>query len=112
MNELTGDELKRAVEQLDGWEVVASDVPGKEAQQRTELRKAYEFTSFEDAMDFMAAAARHISIVNHHPRWQNTWRTVTVWLSTWAIGHRPSRRDIELAHFMDELYRGYRQPKN
>jgi len=112
MDELTSDELERAVEQLDGWELVISDLPGKESQHRTEIRKAYDFVSFEDAMDFMAAAARHISSVNHHPRWENRWRTVTVWLCTWAIGHKPSRRDIELAQFMDELYRGYKQPKN
>jgi len=112
MNELAGDELERALEQLDGWALVASEVPGEKPQHRTELNRAYEFASFEEAMDFMAAAARHISSVNHHPRWGNRWRTVTVWLCTWAMGNKPSPRDIELAHFLDQLYRGYKQHRS
>jgi 4a-hydroxytetrahydrobiopterin dehydratase len=111
MDALTSDELMRAIEGLEGWEPAVSARPGKEGRERTELKKVYSFASFEDAMDFMAMAARHISTVDHHPRWENRFRTVTVWLSTWSAGHKPSRLDIELAQFMDGLYSGYEHPK-
>jgi pterin-4a-carbinolamine dehydratase len=111
MDALTSDELLRAIEDLDGWELAVSELPGKDDRQRTELKKAYRFASFEDAMDFMASAARHISSVDHHPRWENRFRTVTVWLSTWSAGHKPSALDIELAQFMDSLYCGYEHRK-
>jgi hypothetical protein len=32
---------------------------------------------------------------------------VSVWLSTWDIGHKPSRLDIELALYLDELYKTF-----
>jgi pterin-4a-carbinolamine dehydratase len=108
---LSPDEIYQAIEEIAGWQLVTSDIPAKEARQRTELRKKYEFATFEDAMDFMAVAAGHISSVDHHPRWENTWRTVTVWLCTWAAGHKPSRLDIELAKFLDSLYSRYGQRK-
>ena len=111
MNALTSDELLHAIETMDGWVQSVSEVPGKEGRQRRELKKVYCFASFEDAMDFMAAAARHISSVDHHPRWENRFRTVTVWLSTWSAGDSPSRLDIELAQFMDGLYGDYEHPK-
>jgi len=111
MNALTSDELTRAIEAMEGWVLAVSEVPGKEARERRELKKVYCFASFEDAMGFMAAAAQHISSVDHHPRWENRFRTVTVWLSTWSAGHKPSRLDIELAEFMDSLYSGYEHPK-
>jgi pterin-4a-carbinolamine dehydratase len=61
-------------------------------------------------MNFMHVASKHISEVQHHPRWENVWRTVVVWLSTWDIGHKPSRLDIELAQFLENLRRGYPAP--
>ena len=111
MNALTSDELLHAIETMDGWVLAVSEVPGKEGRQRRELEKVYEFASFEDAMDFMATAAGHISRVDHHPRWENRFRTVTVWLSTWSAGHKPSQLDVALAQFMDSLYASYEDPK-
>ena len=55
----------------------------------------------------MSVAARHISTVEHHPRWENIWRTVTVWLTTWDIGSQPSVLDIELAGYLDQLFKPY-----
>jgi pterin-4a-carbinolamine dehydratase len=45
--------------------------------------------------------------VDHHPRWENIWRTVTVWLSTWDIGHKVSRLDLELAQYFEALWARY-----
>ena len=69
--------------------------------------RTYEFATFEDAIHFMATATRHISIIDHHPDWENIWRTITVWLTTWDLGHHPSIYDIELAEYLDQLYLNY-----
>jgi pterin-4a-carbinolamine dehydratase len=107
LKELSRTEIQEALNQMPHWELAVSEVPGNEPLSRTEFRKAYEFASFEDAMDFMHVASKHISEVDHHPRWENIWRTVSVWLSTWDIGHKPSRLDIELATFLDDLRRSF-----
>ena len=95
------------MQHLLGWELATSTIPGKEPLKRTELVKTYEFASFEDAINFIATASIHISGVNHHPRWENIWRSVTVWLTTWDIGHKPSRFDLDLAAYLDALFKNY-----
>lgn len=69
--------------------------------------RSFEFASFEDAMHFMFSATRHIGRVDHHPDWENIWRTITIWLTTWDIGHKPSHYDVELAQYLDELFENY-----
>jgi pterin-4a-carbinolamine dehydratase len=107
LKELTPEELIAALSKLKDWRVVSSDIPGKEPRRRTELYRAFEFASFEDAIAFMGAAAPHISTVQHHPRWENLWRTVLVWLSTWDIGHNPSQLDLDLASYLDQLHSNF-----
>ncbi len=107
LKELSRDEIMEVLKRLPDWELINSGIPGKEPLTQTEFKRAYEFASFEDAMNFMHVASKHISEVQHHPRWENTWRTVMVWLSTWDIGHKPSRLDIDLAQFLEDLRRGY-----
>ena len=102
---LTDEELEEFLVQHTIWRLISRT--GTKGEKRTELMRAYEFASFDDAMHFMFSATRHISKINHHPDWENIWRTVTVWLTTWDIGHKPSHYDIELAQYLDELYGNY-----
>jgi pterin-4a-carbinolamine dehydratase len=102
---LTDKELKEFLEQHSTWKPV--NRVGTKGEKRTELMRSYEFASFDDAMHFMLSAARHISNINHHPDWENIWRTVTVWLTTWDIGCKLSHYDIELAQYLDEIYGSY-----
>jgi pterin-4a-carbinolamine dehydratase len=85
-----------------------SPLPGEHPKVRTEITRAYKFRSFEDAIEFIRSAAEHVSAVQHHPRWENLWKMVRVWLSTWDVGHRPSRLDFELAARLDGLFEAYR----
>ncbi len=55
----------------------------------------------------MAEVSESVMKTQHHPRWENIWRTVNVWLSTWDIGHKPSRLDVDLAREMERVYRKY-----
>jgi pterin-4a-carbinolamine dehydratase len=103
LHELSENELRVGLQRLSGWRAVVSDLPGGSGRQRTELYRSFEFASFEDAIAFMNSAIPKIIELEHHPRWQNLWRTVSVWLSTWDIGHKPSELDLELAAHLDNL---------
>ena len=101
---LTQSELDQQLASIPGWEQVESLIPGDHPRSRQELRKAYVFKSFRSAVSFMSSAVSPIKELKHHPRWENQWRTVTVYLCTWDIGHRISRLDIDLAKALDSLY--------
>jgi pterin-4a-carbinolamine dehydratase len=107
LRELSEADLAEGLRQLPWWHPSVTDLPGQRGRQRFEIYRPYEFDSFEDAIAFMCAATPEITRRQHHPRWQNLWRTVSVWLSTWDIGHKPSRLDIELALYLDELYKTF-----
>ncbi len=101
---LTEAELNSELKTLPGWEPVESMIPGDYPRSRHELRKVYVFATFEAAIKFMSSSVPVINKLEHHPRWENQWRTVTVYLSTWDIGHRISRLDVELARKLDQEY--------
>ncbi len=107
ITEMPRKEFKSILRTLPGWTEVASPLPGHEPLQRVELRKSFEFASFRQAIEFMREVSESVVKTRHHPRWENIWRTVTVWLSTWDIGHKPSRLDVELAREMERIYRKF-----
>jgi pterin-4a-carbinolamine dehydratase len=103
LKELTEQEVRSALDTLVGWEIVETEIRGREPKRGLEFHRSFEFDSFEDAVAFMAAAVPRISEMDHHPRWENIWRTVSVWLTTWDIGDKPSDLDVKLAKFLSEL---------
>jgi len=107
LSELTPQELQEGLAQLPRWKVVASEASPAGTAQRFELSRTFEFASFEDAIRFMSEAVPRISEMQHHPRWENLWRSVSVFLSTWDIGHRPSQLDLKLADYLEELRRRF-----
>jgi pterin-4a-carbinolamine dehydratase len=107
LKELSPEEMDAALERLPGWDLIVSDIPGKEPGKRSELCQVFEFASFSDAISFMSEAAPEIARIDHHPRWENIWRSVSVWLTTWDIGHKPSVLDTQLAGFLNELRKEY-----
>ncbi|MFS8979447.1 4a-hydroxytetrahydrobiopterin dehydratase [Cupriavidus necator] len=105
---LANSELRKRLEGMDGWTTVASPLPGAEHVIRSELHKRFEFSSFNDAIQFMHNAASGINDRQHHPRWENIWRNVDVWLSTWDIQFQISELDISLAIYLDDTARQVR----
>jgi pterin-4a-carbinolamine dehydratase len=105
--ELSEAELNEALESLSHWSLVVSPLPGQEPKTRTELVRTFQFKTFEDVLEFMVRAAPYIADMNHHPRWENIYASLVVALTTWDIGFRPSRFDIELAVFLDGLFRSF-----
>jgi len=107
----TAQEIQQQLSALPNWKVINSPLPGEYPRTRTELTRRFRFSSFERAIGFMQAAVPHINQVNHHPRWENVFKTVTVWLSTWDTGHVISKLDFDLARYLDELFEHHKTPK-
>jgi pterin-4a-carbinolamine dehydratase len=107
LRDLNHQEVVSALLKLPNWREVPSTIPGEEPLRRVELRRVFEFDSFEDAICFINDVAKHAVQVDHHPRWENVWRTVTVWLSTWDIGQKPSQIDVDMAEQIDRLFAKY-----
>jgi pterin-4a-carbinolamine dehydratase len=95
------------VDELTGWTETTSPVPEDSSKIRVELFREFRFRSFQSAVGFMNLVAPGCDIVNHHPRWENIWKTVRVYLTTWDIGHRISDRDVQLARYFDRAYSEY-----
>lgn len=98
--------LKLLGERLPGWKIVQRQGP---KGVKTELTRQYTFETFEDAIHFMSTSSRFISKYDHHPEWTNMWTTLTIYLSTWDIGFKPSLLDVDVAAYLDDLYRSYTQ---
>jgi 4a-hydroxytetrahydrobiopterin dehydratase len=88
---LTSNELKSAVEALDGW---AIDDDG------TAIIKKFKFSNFVTAFGFMTQMAIIAEKMNHHPEWFNVYSRVEVKLTT-HDSSGVTELDIELAEKMN-----------
>jgi pterin-4a-carbinolamine dehydratase len=79
--------------------------------QAQEITRSYDFESFAQAIDFMSQVSTQIDEWKppHHPRWENQWKVVTVWFTTWDVDCRVTKLDIEAAEKLDKLYRDWRR---
>jgi pterin-4a-carbinolamine dehydratase len=113
---LSDAELRAVLQHLPQWRLVETDITDDprlpHGYRRIELVRDFLFESFTDAIAFMSRAAAPIDAFGHHPRWQNTFRTVTVAYSTWDIGHRPSDRDNKSAQMLERLYREFMESRS
>ena len=68
---MQGDEIKKFVEQLDGWEVI----------EEHHLRKVFEFKDFREALDFVNRIGELAEEQGHHPDISFGWGRdeVTIW---------------------------------
>jgi pterin-4a-carbinolamine dehydratase len=103
----TPEEIKAALVHLPGWDVVQR-TPGGSDHAHSELHRLFEFTSFSDAMHFMATASRFINVTDHHPCWQNVYSKVEVWITTGELKHQLSVKDLTLAHYLEGLFQQYK----
>ena len=60
------------------------------------ILREYRFRNFRDAIAFIARAAFDAEALDHHPEWANTYRRVTIRLTTHATGGLTTR-DTNLA---------------
>lgn len=76
-----------------GWSLV----DGRDA-----ISKTFVFGNFVEAFGWMTQVAIHAEKLNHHPEWDNVYKTVNVVLTTHDAGGL-SALDAELAAKMDGL---------
>jgi len=55
----------------------------------------------------MYEVAPGCDIAVHHPRWENIWKSLRVYLTTWDIGQRLTDRDIQLAKYLDAAFNDF-----
>ncbi len=76
-----------------GWEMVDS---------RDAIKKTFVFENFVDAFGWMTRVAIWAEKWNHHPEWDNVYKTVNVVLTTHDVDGL-STLDAKLARKMDSL---------
>ena len=76
-----------------GWALVE----GRDA-----ITKSFVFGNFVEAFGWMTRVALWAEKLNHHPEWDNVYKTVNVVLTTHDAGGL-SALDIKLAQKMDSL---------
>ena len=67
------------------------------------LYKQFVFTDFKEAFTFMSQVAAVAEAQKHHPRWENEWNVVNIWLSTHEQGNQITDADQQLAQAIDDL---------
>ena len=79
-----------------GWEM---------ADGRDAIQKTFVFADFIEAFGWMTRVAIWAEKWNHHPEWDNVYKTVNVVLTTHDVGGL-SALDAKLARKMDGLVQG------
>lgn len=67
------------------------------------LYKKFIFSTFSEAFAFMTRVAIEAEKMDHHPKWENVYNTVDIWLSTHDAGNIVTEKDRKLAGLIDGL---------
>lgn len=67
------------------------------------LYKKFSFADFSEAFAFMTRVAIEAEKMDHHPKWQNIYNTVEIWLSTHDAGNIVTEKDKTLAAKIDRI---------
>lgn len=100
---VTQKEERDFLKEFNFWSVLE---PSEQSHSKArELHRVYEFNSFDTAFEFMTIAVKeYILVQNHHPRWENSFKQVQVWLSTFDLQGEISNKDIKLAKDLEKLW--------
>jgi 4a-hydroxytetrahydrobiopterin dehydratase len=67
------------------------------------LYKEFSFADFAQAFAFMTKVAVLAEARQHHPRWENNWNKVQIWLISHDAGDVVTEKDRELSRAIDEV---------
>ncbi|MEK7059869.1 MAG: reverse transcriptase-like protein [Patescibacteria group bacterium] len=70
------------------------------------LYKQFNFDDFKSAWAFMVSVASIAEEYQHHPRWENEWSVVQIWLITHEGDKKITDKDHEMADAIDAAYSG------
>ena len=68
------------------------------------LYREFVFKDFAEAFSFMQSVASEAEKLQHHPRWENTYNRVLIWLSTHDAEDAITDKDRQLAAAIDEIF--------
>jgi ribonuclease HI/pterin-4a-carbinolamine dehydratase len=68
------------------------------------LYKQFNFDDFKQAWAFMQRVAELAEEFQHHPRWENEWSVVQIWLITHEGGKKITDKDRQMAEAIDAVY--------
>jgi 4a-hydroxytetrahydrobiopterin dehydratase len=68
------------------------------------LYRQFNFDDFKQAWAFMQQVAELAEKTQHHPRWENEWSVVQIWLITHEGGQKVTDKDHEMAAAIDEIF--------
>lgn len=71
--------------------------------EQNQLHKKFIFKDFKEAFSFLQKVAHLANEADHHPRIQNQWNVVELWLSTHDAGDVVTQKDTQLATKIDEI---------
>jgi 4a-hydroxytetrahydrobiopterin dehydratase len=67
------------------------------------LYKRFNFINFTEAFEFMTKVAAIAEEQQHHPRWENEWSVVDIWLITHEHESTVTDKDYQLAEAIDGI---------
>ncbi len=67
------------------------------------LYKQFNFEDFKEAWSFMTKVAGLAEEFQHHPRWENEWNVVQIWLITHEGDQKITDKDRQLAEAIDKV---------
>lgn len=70
------------------------------------LYKQFNFENFKQAWVFMEKVAALAEEYQHHPRWENEWSVVQIWLITHEGGKKVTDKDRDMAQAIDAIAGG------
>jgi ribonuclease HI/pterin-4a-carbinolamine dehydratase len=70
------------------------------------LYKQFNFENFKEAWAFMTRVAELAEEYQHHPRWENEWSVVQIWLITHEGGKKITDKDHQMAKAIDSVFGG------
>ena len=94
-------------QELTEWKVMHSPLPENPFVERAELYREFIFRDFQQVLEYMHKVGEICDTLPHHPRWENTWTSLKVYLTTWDSIHIISYKDIMLARHMERIYDAY-----
>jgi 4a-hydroxytetrahydrobiopterin dehydratase len=57
----------------------------------------------------MASVAPGCDRMNHHPKWENNWTTLDVYITTHDLDNKISSLDIELANYFNVEFNNFEE---
>lgn len=67
------------------------------------LYKQFNFEDFKQAWAFMSKVAELTEEFQHHPRWENEWNVVQIWLITHEGDQKITEKDYKVAEAIDNI---------